>query len=355
MTLATLLLLLLLPTFGTSLPVTYQCPEVNDNNDDAEDAATDDANANNEKSKNTKKTGSWNTRTDYANLHDDILTNLTEYLKTFRDSEFDSNSFTYTDYKNSMRPFKSKYYPKYLKRNKEENKNENPTLYESAHGIGMNLLMTLEILKEEEGIEGVTVYGNEYIDTSTIKARHVLDSLQGVVANWERGMICTGDSTDLSSFVPEDSFDVVYTGYISPMINPLELTLSQDENYAWYRTLCEATDDENDYIYWRNVAQQIQNDWFGKWVGEMVRIAKPGGAVIVEQIAVPYCECYIDWGGVPQSFWKETLQNNTYGWDVDPDSLVIELDTMYVKRYHVVMEKNKKKDVDVEAEEEVAS
>jgi hypothetical protein len=107
------------------------------------------------------------------------------------------------------------------------------------------------------------------------------------------------------------------------MINPLEFTLTQEENYAWYRTLCEATDNENDYIKYRDIAQRIQNDWFGKWVGEMVRIAKPGAPVIIEQAAVPYCDIYIDW-------------------DIDPESLVIELDTMYVKRYHVVMEKKKK-------------
>jgi len=311
-TLATILLFVL-PSFGTSLPVSYECPG-------------DDANA--EDAKN--KTRSWNTWADFGSLHEEILTNMTEYLKTFRDSEFDANSFTYNEYKDAMRPFKSRYFSKHLQGK------ENPTLYESAHGVGMNLLMTLEIL-EEQGIEGVNVYGNEYVDASTIKARHVLDSLP--VANSSRGMICTADSTDLS-FVPEEAFDVVYTGYISPIINPLGFTSpSQDENYASYRKLCQATEDDREKIQLRDTAQRIQNDWYGKWVGEMVRIAKPGAAVVIEQASVPYCDCYIDWGGVPQSFWKEAVEKNTYGWNIDPDSLVIELDTMYVKRYHVAMVK----------------
>jgi hypothetical protein len=141
----------------------------------------------------------------------------------------------------------------------------------------------------------------------------------------------------------------------SPMINPLQFTLSQDENYRKYRQLCEASDesDESDESESDSDAalrrlhdrgQTIQHDWFGKWVGAMARVAKPGGAIIVEQVAVPYCDCYVDWGGVSHAFWKEAVTQNTYGWNIDPESLVIELDTMHKKRYHVVMVKKEEKE-----------
>ena len=63
-----------------------------------------------------------------------------EFLKTFRKQDFDGWDQSYTKIKNKSTPFKSKYYPQYLK--------SGMTIYESACGIGLNLYMTLEILKE---------------------------------------------------------------------------------------------------------------------------------------------------------------------------------------------------------------
>jgi hypothetical protein len=41
--------------------------------------------------------------------------------------------------------------------------------------------------------------------------------------------------------------------------------------------------------YLWGVMVQKQTDWYGKWVGEMARIAKPGVPVIIEQVSLPYC------------------------------------------------------------------
>ena len=84
--------------------------------------------------------------------------------------------------------------------------------------------------------------------------------------------------------------------------------------------------------------QRRQNDWFGNWVGEMVRIAKPGAAVIVEQVSLPFCSDPNDWGGVPREFWKSGVEK--YGWDIDPESIEMETDKVFGVRYHVFMRKN---------------
>jgi len=70
----------------------------------------------------------------------------------------------------------------------------------------------------------------------------------------------------------------------------------------------------------------------------MVRIAKPGAPVIVEQVSRPYCTDIDDWGGVPRSFFSTGI--TTYGWDVDPSSITIEADKVFGHRYHVFMRRN---------------
>lgn len=92
------------------------------------------------------------------------------------------------------------------------------------------------------------------------------------------------------------------------------------------------------------IAQDRQNEWYGQWVAEMARIAKPGVPVIVEQVSPAYCDAVFDWGGVKREWWHDMATNNTYGWNVDPTSLVIEDDTLFRERYHVFMLKNGKRE-----------
>ena len=108
------------------------------------------------------------------------------------------------------------------------------------------------------------------------------------------------------------------------------------ENYQKYEEICEGDSWEEQKL--KEVAQQRQNDWYGVWVSEMIRIAKPGAPVIVEQVSYPFCEAYFDWGGVDQDFWTNYAIEK-YGWEVDPASIEFEDDRLFRKRYHVFMRK----------------
>ncbi len=82
-------------------------------------------------------------------------------------------------------------------------------------------------------------------------------------------------------------------------------------------------------------AQDEQNHWYDTWVREMIRIAKPGKAVIVEHVSSAYCDVIFDWGGVSKEWWSTRILK----WDIQPDSLYIEDDVIFPTRYHVYMRK----------------
>lgn len=132
-----------------------------------------------------------------------ISQNMTEFLQTFREKKIEDWGKTYNQLKEGMHHFKSTYYPPYLQ--------DGATIYESSCGIGLNLYMTLEILKESHGIENLFVYGNELLSVSANKANAVFDHIPP--ARSHKGVICTADSSHLG-FVPSNAFDLVYTGYI---------------------------------------------------------------------------------------------------------------------------------------------
>lgn len=282
----------------------------------------------------------------YSSVSRDITSNKTEFLSTFRKMKFDAWGQTYNQIKKGTTPFKSKYFPKYL--------NPGMHVYESACGIGLNLFMTLEIL-EEFGIDGITVYGNEYVRESAEKATSVVLSEGVIPAGNRRGVVCPGDSSNLAH-VPSGAFDLVYTGYLTPFQDPLLLHTGEPEwdDYTEYDAVCRSfwrskrkgktEARNNDWMgkyLWERVIVPAQRDWYGKWVGEMARIAKPGVPVIVEQASLPYCADNDDWGGVAKSFWKEAAKENTYNWNVDPDSIEIMGDKIHERRYNVFMLKKK--------------
>lgn len=195
-------------------------------------------------------------------------------------------------------------------------------------------IMTLEILQEVLGVGDLIVYGNEYIPESARISERIFDALLPGL-NATRGSICAADSTNLQH-VPANSMDLVFTGYISTLLDPLNIDQGIQENYKHYETVCEGTSWEDKKL--KEVAQQRQNDWFGAWVSEMVRIAKPGAPVIVEQVSFPFCDAYFDWGGVNQEFWTDYAIEK-YGWEIDPTSIEFEDDRLFQKRYHVFMRK----------------
>ena len=260
----------------------------------------------------------------YAKVSRNIPKSKKEFLETFREQPFDGNVNTYTFKKQTLLDFKSKHLVPNLKPGMK--------IYESAMGIGMNLFMTLEILQESKNISGITVYGNEYVRESVEQAEFVLD--EGVIPSGnQKGVLCAGDSTNLSH-VPSNSFDLVYTGYITPR-NALDI----DDDDKWTQ-ICEDANQQDWMAYkLRAIGVQNQEDWFGKWVAEMARIAKPGAPVIAEEVSQPTCDAPDDWDGVSKSFWYEAAKKNTYDWNIDPDSIEMMDHTRTGTRYNVFMRK----------------
>jgi hypothetical protein len=136
-------------------------------------------------------------------------------------------------------------------------------------------------------------------------------------------------------------FSLTRARVYSPVRDPLHFDFGdEDKRYYNYISICESEKDDWKGGKLNYLQQKAQEDWHGKWVAEMARIAKPGSPVIIEQLSPRFCDAYQEWGGVHRDWWMDAARNNTYGWDVDPDSLVIEDDTLFHKesdRYHVFM------------------
>jgi hypothetical protein len=275
---------------------------------------------------------------DYDALAKEHSENLTEFFETFRDANYDAWGKTYKTVKDAMTPFKAKYFPPYLQK-------AGSTLYESACGIGLNLYMTLEILQDHSSNTDVVVYGNEVVEESAKRAQRILG--HQLPGNAKLGTVCHADSLDLSH-VPSNSFDVSYSGYITPVLDPLGLLIAP-KDYTRYRQLCYIPSHpghfKNETLWMADkllsIMQQTQEDWYGKWVADFARIAKPGAPVMVEQVSSSFCKATIDWGGVDKDFWTRHATANTYGWNVDPASIEFMDDSMFPGRYHVFMLRNR--------------
>ena len=265
----------------------------------------------------------------YFLLSEDHVTNNTDFLENFRRSSYDrDDETTYNQFKREMSGWKRRHYANNLE--------DGDTIYESASGLGLNLVMTLEILDESEGISGLVVYGNDYSSESVIMANQLAkDGL--LPADGVNGGFCQGDSRELS-WVPDNTFDLVFTGQVPPLQDPLDTGVEDEDELWWrYKKLChQDTDKQKDRV---EEMQQKQEEWFAAWVSEMIRIARPGVPVMVEQVSQSVCTFWDDWGGVDKEFWSRAI--STYGWDVDEDSLEIENGRgRHEGRYNVFMRKN---------------
>ena len=84
----------------------------------------------------------------------------------------------------------------------------------------------------------------------------------------------------------------------SPIGNPLRFDQPDKDpfsiNHGRYHELCDGTDWRD--VTLREVAQRRQEDFYAAWVGEMIRIAKPGKPIIVEHVSQPKCDDREDWG-----------------------------------------------------------
>jgi hypothetical protein len=141
---------------------------------------------------------------DNTNISQAIAENATQFLKTYQDTSVDKWGKTYDELKAAMYDFKAEYFLKYLD-------DDGNSIYESGCGIGLSLYMTLEILQEAASIDNLIVYGSDHKEEAVSEANAVLG--QVAPAHAEKGVLCSGEATDLY-FVPSESFDLVFTGYI---------------------------------------------------------------------------------------------------------------------------------------------
>lgn len=192
-----------------------------------------------------------------------LPSSIDEFLETFRNLTYDDWLKPYDEMKAGMYDFKKKYFA--------PNLNDGDSIYESACGIGLNLFLTLEILNEISGLESLVVYGSDVVKESVQYANSLFENAPPF--RTEKGTICEGDSANLH-FVPSNSFDFVYTGFISPILDVLDLGHSFDKNREHLVELCGSRDNDWKARKLSEIAQQRQNDWFAKWVTELVRIAK---------------------------------------------------------------------------------
>lgn len=245
------------------------------------------------------------------------------FLKNYRNSTIDQSDTTYEELKEELYNWKVARFAKNLK--------DGDAIYESGSGLGLNLVLTLEIVKEVTNISTLVVYGNDLSFESTYESNRLIS--MGILPSIGRkGIFCQGDSKNLS-WVPSDSFDLVFTGFLPPLKNPLDFDVDDEELQEKYAGVCKKNTKKKKSLVKKMT--EIQEDWYSQWVSEMIRVAKPGVPVIVERVTNPVCVTLDEMGGVSKHFWERGVEN--YGWDIDPESIEIESDEDV---YHVFMRKN---------------
>ena len=83
------------------------------------------------------------------------------------------------------------------------------------------------------------------------------------------------------SFVPADTFDLAFT-YVDPMVDALgryDDDVEFDDRVEEMKELCKSDDEEDQDIV--AFDQQAQENWHSDWVMELIRITKPGKAIII--------------------------------------------------------------------------
>jgi len=256
-------------------------------------------------------------------------------IENYEEMKYDGWDQNFKDKKKYLYEWKSKYFSM-LK--------SGDLIYESACGMGLNLLMTLQILSEEHQVTHLKVYGNDYLERSVEVANKLLGRISP--ADMQMGQICKGDSTNLF-FVPSGSFDMAFTGYIDQIEDPLNLIpqdIKEENGKSILEKMCKAKKEKGNTSNVSTLAkaklaeldQEAQENWFAKWASELIRIVRPGGGIVIENIAFPQCDALADWGGVDKKWWAGAVFK--YGWDVDNSSIVTE-DSLYERRYHLFMKK----------------
>ena len=160
------------------------------------------------------------------------------------------------------------------------------TVFESAVGAGW-LLRGLRELLPSSLRDTIRFAGNDILPLALALAVRGLQS-----STAPPPVLCVGDSANLTTWVRGGSFDAVLCGYLQP----------------------GAMDGEDPHA------------WSGNWVAQMAWCAKPGGLIFIGNNHVPTLpRPGRRGGGTPESWWVESARHNTYGWDVDPDSVRVKV------------------------------
>jgi SAM-dependent methyltransferase len=213
------------------------------------------------------------------------------------------------------------------------------SIYESGCGTGMNLLLTTQILAEHN-ISDIHVYGNDYLKASVDTANHNWDdpAIANLTNHAHKMQFCQADSTNLAH-IPSNSFDLVYTGFLDPLSDPLHLT--KDGTTRVEQILASAALCNSSLSLLADKEQVLQEQWFSSWTTELIRLAKPGKIIAIESGAPSICSA-TDAGGVDREWWRKKA---IHDWDVDSESIFFG-DFLHpnFRRYHVMMRKNDNSD-----------
>ncbi len=130
---------------------------------------------------------------------------------------------------------------------------------------------------------------------------------------------------------------MIHLGYIDPIQDPLNFHIELGRDVEW-KDLCVSEDIPTNKGH---LNQEKVEDWYAEWTKELVRVTKPGKPIIIEQVSLPTCMNWGDWGGVRKTWWHKAVKK--YGLNVDVDSIVTKNmhngKTKGGQRYHVFMEK----------------
>eukprot|EP00550_Attheya_septentrionalis_P009138 CAMPEP_0198285736 /NCGR_PEP_ID=MMETSP1449-20131203/4981_1 /TAXON_ID=420275 /ORGANISM="Attheya septentrionalis, Strain CCMP2084" /LENGTH=403 /DNA_ID=CAMNT_0043983271 /DNA_START=103 /DNA_END=1314 /DNA_ORIENTATION=+ len=253
-------------------------------------------------------------------------TRLYEYATEEYDG-FGPNSFT--QLKAQLYKWKQKHFCEHLK--------SGDRMYESAMGTGLNLFMTLDILFSACDIDNIHVEGNDYVFDSIRNAEYLYKNV--IPGTAKSTQFCGADSLHLEH-IPRGSFDLVYTGYMDPIVDAMHLYTSEGSDVRSridkLKSYCDSSDKAEDVL--TRLDQNAQEKYHSDFVKQMIRIAKPGAPIIIEFVSYPACSLS-DWGGVDISFWIEGASK--YGWDVDEGTVdIFQLSLNGQRRYNVMLMKN---------------
>ena len=91
-----------------------------------------------------------------------------------------------------------------------------------------------------------------------------------------------------------------------------------------------------------DVVQQKQDALLERWLGDVVRVLRPGGIVIVENVAIPLCQSSKPDIGVRREWWTTFSNGHANQLSIDSTSTILGDDQLREWRYHVVMTKKAK-------------